>query len=96
MDLDTPLFKLTVGEFLQLQSKPTSPTKPTIPETFGMDTLAKITGNSKSNLYKRMPEIPHGRNGGKLIFFRDEILQWLRDSKVRTRKERLDDLKDIL
>lgn len=96
MDSDKPLWQLTVGEFLQLQSKPVPETKPTIPEQFGMDTLAEIIGRSKSNLYKRMDEIPHARVGGKLMFFRDEIEQYLRSQKVPTRKERLDDLNDIL
>ena len=96
MDPETPLFKLTVGEFMQLQNKKTPETKPEIPEHFDINMLSEITGNSKSNLYKRMDEIPHGRNGHKLIFFRDEIESWLREGKVKTRNERLDDLRDIL
>ena len=95
MDSSTPLWQLTLGEFTQFLKTviPLPETEHSVPEIFGMDTLAELTTYSKSTLYKKIDEIPHYRRGGKLIFDRDEINIWLRENKILTHQEKLNELK---
>jgi predicted DNA-binding transcriptional regulator AlpA len=53
----------------------------TTPETGGLDLAEAITGLSRGTLYKMTctRAIPHHKKGGKLYFFRDELLAWIRE-----------------
>lgn len=52
-----------------------------IPETGGLDLAEAITGLSRGTIYKLTctRAIPHHKKGGKLYFFRDELLSWIRE-----------------
>ncbi len=88
IDSKTPIFQLTVGDFLSLlrtEQKPHLPEKQ-IPEIFGVDVLKEITGYSKPSIYAKTSrkEIPHFRRDGRLFFRKDEIMGWLTSNPVTT------------
>ena len=62
------------------------------PEVFGVDLCCELTGYAKHTIYKwtRTKEIPchrSGANGRKLVFKRDEIVEWLTARKQETKDE---------
>ena len=95
--LETPIAALTVGQFRELfftapkfeksQPQPENP-------IFGIDVCAKETGYSKSAIYARTSKglIPCFRRDGKLLFRREEIMNWLTENRVVTQKEFSNDL----
>ena len=58
-------------------------------EIGGIDLAIKITGKRKPTIYNLCAErlIPHSKQGKRLYFSRNELLQWLRDGKRKTRTE---------
>ena len=62
------------------------------PEIFGLSICCELTGYAKHTIYKwtRTKEIPchrSGTNGRKLVFKRDEIVEWLTARKQETNEE---------
>ena len=62
------------------------------PEIFGLGICCELTGYAKHTIYKwtRTKEIPchrSGANGRKLVFKRDEIVEWLTARKQETKDE---------
>lgn len=51
--------------------------------------VAKYTGYAKKYLYKLTGEkqIPHYKRGGKVLFIKEEIDQWLQEHKVSSENE---------
>lgn len=62
------------------------------PEVFGIELCCELTGYAKDTIYKwtRTREIPchrSGTNGRKLVFKRDEIVEWMTARKQETKEE---------
>lgn len=55
--------------------------QPEHPDIGGLDLAEGITGLSRGRLYQLTCSraIPHHKKGGKLYFFRDELLAWIRE-----------------
>lgn len=88
-NLQTPIFQLTVGEFLEIlnqEQRPPVPNPTQIPEFFGIDEFCKITGYKKASVYAKTSrhEIPHFKRDGKLVFGRDTSLNWYTANPVPT------------
>jgi predicted DNA-binding transcriptional regulator AlpA len=87
-DKTTPIFKLTVEEFLSILRKEEKPQtiEKKIPEIFDIKTIREITGYSIATIYAKTSkkEIPHFRRDGRLFFRRDEIMDWLTANPVKT------------
>jgi predicted DNA-binding transcriptional regulator AlpA len=60
--------------------------QPEHPDIGGLDLAEAITGLSRGTLYKLTctRAIPHHKKGGKLYFFRDELLAWIREGNRPT------------
>lgn len=60
--------------------------QPEHPDIGGLDLAEAITGLSRGTLYKLTctRAIPHHKKGGKLFFFRDELLSWIREGNRPT------------
>lgn len=94
--IETPLFKLTVGELLEILRQEQSPSaiEKTIPEIFGIATLQEITGYSKATIYLKTHNktIPYFKRDGKLFFRHSEILEWIQENRVKTVSEKLHEM----
>ena len=57
---------------------------------------AKITNNAVGTIYNKVSKkvIPHYKQGGKIYFFRDELLQWLKTGKVESNRELAENRKE--
>lgn len=55
----------------------------------GIDEVAELIGKAKSTIYTLVRErkIPCYKNGKKLYFFEEEILNWISNGKKKTLKE---------
>ena len=82
---ETPIAALTVQQFRELFFQ-TPKIEKTRQESsiIDVDTCAEITGYSKSAIYARTSKglIPCFRRDGKLLFRKDEILNWLTENRV--------------
>ena len=58
-------------------------------EVLDFEATIKLLGVSKATLYKWTSEgiIPHNKPGGKLFFIREDLIQWIKSSKVKTKCE---------
>lgn len=61
-------------------------------DSIGIDEVSKITGYSKSAIYKlvsarAIPYFKNKKNGRKLNFSRKSIMEWTLDSEVKTMEE---------
>jgi excisionase family DNA binding protein len=54
-----------------------------------MDEVAGLTGLSKSTLYKMTSTgiIPHYKQAKHLFFDRNEVLNWLKSNRIKTKEE---------
>ncbi|MBW8334805.1 MAG: helix-turn-helix domain-containing protein [Prolixibacteraceae bacterium] len=91
-NLETPIFQLTVGEFLTIlkqEQKAPALTTHQLPEIYGIEILQDLTKYSKASIYAKTSrsEIPHFKRDGRLFFRRDEIMQWLTANPVITNTE---------
>ncbi len=71
------------------------------PEVFGIDICCEITGYKKNTIYKLTAknEIPYfhsGSNGRKLVFRREELLEWMTARKQETTEEFINSMDDLL
>lgn len=92
---ETPIAALTVQQFKELffSSYRIDPPKESVPVSepaiFGVKGCQKLTGYSASAIYQRTSNglIPHFRRDGKLLFRRDEIINWMTEHRVETNAE---------
>jgi len=58
-------------------------------QIFGVNACSRLTGYSASAIYARTSKglIPCFRRDGRLLFRRNEIMDWLTESRVLTQKE---------
>ena len=85
IDPDTPLFKLTVSEYIDLHrhlqaDKPTpAPSPDPDDDIIDIDEIFRITKKKKSTIYQRSMKgtIPVVRKGRKLYASRKAIHEWL-------------------
>ena len=71
------------------------------PEVFGIDVCCKITGYKKNTIYKLTAknEIPYfrpGNNGRKLMFRREEVLEWMTARRQETTEEFVNNMDELL
>ena len=54
-----------------------------------IDEVSEFIGKSKPTIYSYVSrnEIPHSKSGGRLYFFKSEIIEWIKQSKVKTIQE---------
>lgn len=97
---ETPIAALTVQQFKELFFSTTSHIEKPQPEKpiFGIEECSRITGYSKSAIYQRTSKglIPCFLRDGKLLFRRDEIMDWLTEFRVNTKSEFSQDLDNKL
>jgi len=90
---ETPIAFLTVGQLVSVLNrviqKEQSQVKITMPEIIGLKSVCELTGYSKAAIYQRTSKglIPHFRREGRLLFRRDEIINWLTEHRVETQEE---------
>jgi excisionase family DNA binding protein len=55
----------------------------------GISEAAKHIGKSKPTIYRLVGEreIPHHKKGGKLYFFKEELDEWIKTGKVKTKSD---------
>lgn len=80
-----------------MQNKPQTTNRPLkriedYPEVFGMDICCLMTGYSKDTIYKltgknEIPFYRSGKNGRKLTFRREEIVEWILSRRQETKEE---------
>ena len=92
---ETPIAFLTVGQLVSVLNtvlkKEQSQVNDTLPEIIGLKAVCELTGYSKPAIYQRTSKglIPHFRRDGRLLFRRDEIINWLTEHRVETQDEYL-------
>jgi len=90
---ETPISFLTVGQLVsvlnRVLNKEQSQVKSTMPEIIGLKAVCELSGYSKPAIYQRTAKglIPHFRRDGRLLFRRDEIINWLTENRVETQDE---------
>lgn len=64
-------------------------TIPSKKKPIGIDEVSKLIGKAKSTIYTlvRKRNIPCYKNGKKLYFFEDELLDWISNGKRKTMDE---------
>lgn len=91
IDGNTPLFHLTVNQFLDLQRQTQERPAPEniIPEIYGVETLQQITGYSKAAIYGKTSrgEMPHFKRDGRLYFRHSDIILWMTENRIETKTE---------
>ena len=90
--IDDPLFKLSVGEFQELLSNHYSttteklvnqkmqhfePQQKVSDTTLDIDEATHLLKVSKQTIYQNIKSIPHRKIFGRLVFLRDELLQFI-------------------
>ncbi|MDP3442489.1 MAG: helix-turn-helix domain-containing protein [Ignavibacteria bacterium] len=90
----TPIFQLTVGQFMTIferEQNQTSQTKQEtpIPEIYGVEKLQQITGYSKATIYAKTSknEIPQFKRDGRLFFRHADIIEWMTANRIETKEE---------
>lgn len=82
---DQPIWQLTVEELKQIihESLPV-PKQEVIPDLYGIVTVCKVTGYSKSTIYKKVNnrEIPYLKRDGRLLFEKAVIDAWLVENRI--------------
>lgn len=63
--------------------------RPADKRVMNVDEVAAFTGYAKKYIYHLTGahRIPHYKRDGKIVFMRDEITKWLRETKIRTDAE---------
>lgn len=83
-NIETLLLNLKHGSSTDYEPMPESKT-----QIFGVKACSRLTGYSASAIYARTSKglIPCFRRDGKLLFRRNEIMDWLTENRVVTQKE---------
>ncbi|AZA75142.1 helix-turn-helix domain-containing protein [Chryseobacterium indoltheticum] len=79
-----------VGDLkLLLKKENTVGASPTKRIPIGIEEVSKLIGKAKSTIYSLVQKriIPCYKNGKKLYFFEDELLDWISNGKRKTMKE---------
>lgn len=84
----TPLYALTVGQFKEMLWRTAAQAQPVdkgSPEVIGKKECSELTGYSLNTINKLVCEhrIPYYKSGGRVLFKRQEVLDWL----LRDRRE---------
>lgn len=71
------------------------------PEMFGIDLCCEITGYKKNTIYKltaknEIPFFRPGNNGRKLVFRREELVQWMTAQQQETTQEFINSMDELL
>jgi|SRR5690554_2341355 len=63
--------------------------QPKADEPLSIDEVTDLIGKSKPTIYGYVSrnEIPHSKSGGRLYFFKSEIIEWIKQSRVKTIQE---------
>jgi len=74
-------------EAMLAQTRPTESGR----KVMNVDEVAAFTGYAKKYIYHLTGthRIPHYKRDGKVVFMKDEIAKWLRETKVKTENELL-------
>lgn len=97
---EKPLIYLTVEEFISLQEtfgKESQNNTVQFPEIMSIDMAARFTGYKKSTLYRKtsdhtIPFFRQGARGGRVLFRKSELEEWLLSNKQETVKEHIERL----
>lgn len=89
-------FKELIRECMYIPSQPVQLT--TTKEILNIDEACAFVGISKGSMYKHTMnrEIPHCKTGKKLIFNRNELIEWVGNHRVKTKKEIEDEATNYL
>ncbi|NDV46868.1 DNA-binding protein [Paludibacter sp. 221] len=95
-----PLFTLSVDEFISLQETIRNESLSStiqFPEIMSIDMAAQFTGYKKSTLYRKtsdhtIPFFRQGARGGRVLFRKSELEEWLLSNKQETVKEHIERL----
>lgn len=54
-----------------------------------IDEVASLIGKTKPTIYGYVSrnEIPHSKSGGRLYFFKSQIIEWIKEGQQKTFKE---------
>ena len=87
----TPIAALSVSDFKSLltQMSKVKSIDEMLPEVFGIETAAKLTGYSISTLYQKTSHrtIPFFKQGSRILFKKTDVLSWLTSCPVMTTDE---------
>jgi predicted DNA-binding transcriptional regulator AlpA len=63
--------------------------QPQTENPLGIKDVSKLIGKTVPTIYGycQRNEIPHSKNGNRLIFWKSEIIDWLKQGKVKTIQE---------
>jgi predicted DNA-binding transcriptional regulator AlpA len=63
--------------------------QPQTENPLGIEDVSKLIGKTVPTIYGycQRNEIPYYKNGNRLIFWKSEIIQWLKQGKVKTIQE---------
>ena len=66
-----------------------SNSQPEADNPLSIDEVSEFIGKSKPTIYGYVSrnEIPHSKSGGRLYFFKSEIIEWIKQSRVKTIQE---------
>lgn len=80
-------FRDEFREFKAFLTRKQEPEKTDNP--LSIDEASKFIGKSKPTIYAYVSrnEIPHSKSGGRLYFFKSELINWIKQSKVKTIQE---------
>ncbi len=94
----------TISE--ETNNQPQRPNRPEkqlkdYPEVFGIDMCCEITGYKKNTIYKltaknEIPFFRPGNNRRKLVFRREELLQWMTTQQQETTQEFINSMDELL
>jgi len=72
---------------LDIKHKPKAELQPETP--LSIKDVSKLIGKTVPTIYGycQRNEIPYSKNGNRLIFWKSEIIQWLKSGKVKTLQE---------
>lgn len=87
--LSTWQFKELLKEWGVIPSESIQVKAEDFPDIFGKDICCKITGYAMDTINKKVckKEIPYYKIGGRVLFRRDEIRQWMLSNRVCTINE---------
>ncbi len=90
------LFRSEIEAFFLDNPVAVIPNAPPTKKPLNIDQAAAFLGISKNTIYGKINEIPHSKKGKMLTFFEDQLLDYLKSGRVRTRKEIEADVEDHL
>lgn len=68
--------------------------QPKADNPLSIDEVSEFIGKSKPTIYGYVSrnEIPHSKSGGRLYFFKSELIEWIKQSRVKTIQELEDEV----